>query len=97
MSTVDIHTEEFGYWEVFRFKLLPCCCKKSKRAIQFKQTLKILSERMDMGSMVTNCGNVNLLSNILLEPYQMKIMSHFKHGKNDETRIAKTVPITQAI
>ena len=79
-SKVDIHTREFSYWEVFRFKLFPCVNKNSKRAGQFKQILKILAERMDIGSMVTNCGNVNLLSNVLLEPYQMKIISHFKRS-----------------
>lgn len=92
-----MHTKEFGYWEVFQFKLFPCCCSKSKRAVQFKQILKIVGERLDIGSMVTNCGNVNLLSNVLLEPYQMKIISHFKRGKKEQTKIARKLPITEAI
>lgn len=52
---------------------------------------------MDIGAMVTNCGNVNLLSNVLLEPYQMKILSHFKRSNKDETKLAKKLPIGQAI
>ena len=47
--------------------------------------------------MVTNCGNINLLSNVLLEPYQMKIISHFKRSNTDEASIAKKLPIDKAI
>jgi hypothetical protein len=52
---------------------------------------------MDISSIVNNCGNVNLLSNVLMEPYQMKIITHFKRGAEDETKLARKIPIVEAV
>jgi len=59
--------------------------------------MKVLAERMDVGTIVTSCGNVNLLSNVLMEPYQMKIISQFKKSGGDETKLAYKISIDQAI
>jgi len=52
---------------------------------------------MDVSNVVNNCGNITLLSNVLMEPYQMKIISHFKRGAEDETKLARKIPITEAV
>jgi len=66
---IEIHTKEFTYWEMVKFKLLPFCNKKSERFQKFKQIVTVISERMDISNMVTNCGNIDLLSSVLLKPY----------------------------
>ena len=52
---------------------------------------------MDVSNVVNNCGNVTLLSNVLMEPYQMKIITHFKRGADDETKLARKIPIIEAV
>lgn len=52
-----------------RFKLTPCLYKKSERLQKFKQIVAVIGERMDISNMVTNSGNINLLSSVLLKPY----------------------------
>lgn len=97
LQNLGIHAEEFTYSEILRYKFLPCFAKKDKRAEQFKQINKILGERMDVSNVVNNCGNITLLSNVLMEPYQMKIISHFKRGAEDETKLARKIPIEEAV
>ena len=97
LENLGIHAEEFTYFEIMKFKFLPCCTKKDNRAKQFKQVNKILGERMDVSNVVNNCGNITLLSNVLMEPYQMKIISHFKRGAEDETKTARKIPIAEAL
>lgn len=75
---IEIHTREFTYWEMVKFKLLPFCNKKSERFQKFRQIVTVISERMDISNMVTNSGNISLLSSVLLKPYQMKLIAHFK-------------------
>lgn len=67
----------FSYGEVARFEF-GCFRKHNTRAKSYRNLMKIVAERMDVCSVVTNSGYMNLLSNILLEPYQMKLITQYK-------------------
>lgn len=67
-------TRAFTYFEIAKFKY-GCCGKKKERAKKYTELMKVLGERLDIGSVVASCANVNLLSNVLLEPYQMKLIA----------------------
>jgi len=86
----------YSYFEIFSFKY--CCCnKKSDRYKYYAKHMQIIAERMDIGNIVTNSGNIKVLSNVLMEPYQMKIISHFKRNDDDETILAAKLPIDEAM
>lgn len=86
----------YSYFEIFSYKF--CCCNKtSDRYKYYAKHMEIIAERMDIGNIVTNSGNINVLSNVLMEPYQMKIISHFKRNDDDETILAAKLPIDEAM
>ena len=60
--------EEFGYWEVAGIEY-GCLRKTNQRTKRYRGLMKIVAERMDVCSIVTNSGYANLISNLLLEPY----------------------------
>lgn len=97
LKNLGMHSKQFTYIEIMKFKFFPCCVKKGERSNQFKLVNKIIEERMDVSSVVNNSGNITLLSNVLMDIYQMKIISHFKRGAEDETKIARKMPITEAL
>jgi hypothetical protein len=59
--------------------------------------MSIMAERLDIASLIQSQGYLNALSNVLMEPYQMKIVSYFKKKKEDGTRLAYSIPITAAV
>ena len=59
--------------------------------------MKIIADRMDIRNIVSCEANISALSGVLILPYQMKIISHFKKRQDDETKIAYTIPIGTAI
>lgn len=70
--SLEPHSDEidaFSYLEVFRFKFLFMCISKSQRYKQYEESVKVITQRMDAQSIVSNGGNVSLLSNSLLKPY----------------------------
>lgn len=62
-------TEAFSYFEVVKFKFLFLCVSKSERFKQYQNSTKVITQRMDAQSIVTNGGNVSILSSTLLKPY----------------------------
>lgn len=63
-------------------KYLCCDRKKSPRYKRFRELMKIVAERMDICQIVTNSGNINMLSHVLLKPYQKKIISQEKISRS---------------
>lgn len=59
-------------------KYLCCDRKSSPRYKRYRDLIKIVAERMDICQIVTNSGNINMLSNVLLKPYQKKLISQEK-------------------
>lgn len=71
----QIDTRSFSYLEVFKFQY--CCRKDGERAKRYKELMKIVAERMDIANIVRNNSNLNVMSNVILEPYQMKLVSRY--------------------
>lgn len=59
--------------------------------------MDIMSERLDIATLISSEGYLNALSNVLMEPYQMKIISYFKKRKDDGTKLAYSIQIDQAV
>ena len=56
--------------------------------------MKIVAERMDIANIVRNNSNLNVISNVILEPYQMKLISRYLVKKQEG---AKHISIQEAI
>jgi hypothetical protein len=64
----DKKTGKYSYGDIICFKY--CCCKKKTQKFKnYEDHMDTIKERMDIRNMITNSGNVNVLSNVLLEPY----------------------------
>lgn len=59
----------FSYIEVLRFKFFFLCVKRSERYRSYEELTKVIRQRMDAQSIITNSGNISLLSSVLLKPY----------------------------
>ena len=59
--------------------------------------MDIMAERLDIATLISSEGYLNALSNVLMEPYQMKIISYFKKKKDDGTKLAYSIPIGEAV
>jgi hypothetical protein len=59
--------------------------------------MEIMADRLDIISIISSEGYLNALSNVLMEPYQMKIISYFKKRKDDRTTVAYSIPIEEAV
>ena len=64
----------FSYLEVLKFKFFFMCIRKSQRCQKYEKFQKVIRDRMDAQSLLTNSGNINLLSSTLLKPYQMTLI-----------------------
>ena len=87
--------KEFGYWEVGRFEY-GCHGKKHVRAKRYRSLMKVVAERMDVCSIVTNSGYANLISNLLLEPYQMKMFTQYKAEEGKTKKSAKDITLNDS-
>lgn len=91
------HTNSFRYFEIMRMKYLCCGSKKSQRHKQYKQLSEVIAERMDMSSIMTNSGNIDLISNAVLKPYQKRIIYQIQTGKEYLNRSVINLEISTAI
>jgi hypothetical protein len=58
----------FSYWQIFCFKYL-CCQKNTKKYKEYIVHCKAIKQRLDVNSLIISNGNVNALSEVLLDPY----------------------------
>lgn len=90
-------TEAFSYLEVVRFKFLFLCVSKSQRYKQYEEAVKVITQRMDAQSIVTNGGNVSLLSSTLLKPYQMALVQELHKTNLNMDLTTKVVSLREAL
>lgn len=90
-------TRAFGFFEVLRMKYLCCDRKQAPRYKRFRELMKIVAERMDICQIVTNSGNINMLSHVLLQPYQKKIISLEKISGSGDLEKASSLSIADSI
>ena len=90
-------TEAFGYLEVFRFKFLFLCVKKTQRYRLYEELVKVITQRMDAQSIVSNGGHVGLLSSTLLKPYQMALVQELHKSSLKMDLSTKTVGLKEAL
>lgn len=89
--------QAYTYWELVRLRFLWCCGKKNARYVKYQEHMEIMAERLDIATLISSEGYLNALSNVLMEPYQMKIISYFKKRKDDGTKLAYSIPIGEAV
>lgn len=59
--------------------------------------MDIITERMDVATIIKNESYINTMSQVLIEPYQMRLISYFKKQKDDETIQVLKMPINTAL
>lgn len=59
--------------------------------------MDVIADRMDVANIIKNECYLDTLNQVLMKPYQRKLISHFKKNKDDETKLAFEIPISQAI
>lgn len=47
--------------------------------------MNLVSDRLDVKKLILNEGNLNALCNVLMEPYQLKLISHFKTTTQEQS------------
>lgn len=52
---------------------------------------------MDIANIIKNEVYVNTMSQVVFEPYQMRLISYFKKNKDDETLLVLQMPIAEAV
>jgi hypothetical protein len=48
-------------------------------------------------TLVSASANINVLSNVLMEPYQLKLISLYQKTKEDESKLSKKITVEEAI
>lgn len=100
MISLQPHSEEvepFSYLEVLRYKFLFFCVGKSPRFSEYEKSVKVITQRMDAQSIVTNSGNISLLSSSLLKPYQMALIQELNKTNLKMDLSTKSVPLREAL
>lgn len=87
----------YNYSDIFLFKYVGCCFKRHSRREKYEEHMKIISERMEIKNLLSREACASALSQVLMQPYQIKITAHFKKSQNDATQQAFDLPIDQAI
>ena len=87
----------YTYSEILGLKYSFCRCKKNSRYLQYKEHMEVIADRMDVANIIKNECYLDVLNQVLMKPYQLKLISHFKKNKDDETKLAFDIPISGAI
>lgn len=81
----------FTYFEIMRFKYF-CCKKQTKRYKDYETYCDSIKNRLDVRSLIAANGNINALSQVMLHPYQLKLISVIQ--KKQEEKLEKTQKLT---
>ena len=96
-SESKFHHRAYSYSELAMLKHCSCCLRKKARYRKYKEHMAIMADRLDIAAIFSGQGYINALSNVLMEPYQMKIVSYFKKKQDDSSKLAYAIPIETAI
>lgn len=97
---IDKQKRKYTYCEIFRFRFLcGCCIKKHKeRSENFERDLGTVHNIIDIKTMIKNGGNLNVLQNVMLKDYQIKLIPHIqKKEKIDENEKALKLTNQEAL
>lgn len=89
-------TKKYTYLELVSLNYC-CCFKKNARYAKYEAHKKIINERMDVANIIQSVGYVIALSNVFMEPYHLKLTSHFKKQENEEAKLAHSITIDEAV
>ena len=65
----------YSYYEVLQFKFLCCGKKNTKKYMDYENHTSHIKKNLDIRNMISANSNINILSELLLDPYQLKLMS----------------------
>ena len=78
LSTTKSRVKKFSYSEVFAFSYFSFCTKKSLRYKQYQKYEDVYKKKLDIKNLIINQGMVNSVTNLILKPYQAKLISEFE-------------------
>lgn len=87
----------FTYSEVFKYKFLFWCVKKSERFKNYQALTKVIRERMDAQSIMSNSAKVSVLSSTLLKPYQMTLIQESQRSNLEMDLSSKSMSLNDAL
>ena len=85
--------QKFSYWEIFKFKYIPCVREKGEgelegrrmtRFEEYEKDMELLQSRLDVTSVIQNNGRMQVLENTIFEDYQLKLVPHLKPNQDEE-------------
>lgn len=65
----NLDHQPYTYWEIASLKHFSCCKKKSLRYLNYSKHKEIISERMDVGSILRNECYLDTMAQVLMTPY----------------------------
>lgn len=90
-------SKKYKYWEIFCYKFFGFCRKKEKRYKDFNRDIDTMQERLDIRRVISNTGNLNVMANIFLDDYQMKLIPFLNKGSEDKDVKAKNIGNKEAL
>lgn len=77
-------TKVYNYWEVLCYKYFGFCKKGSSRYKEYNRDVETMQERLDIRRVISNSGNLNVMANIFLEGYQLKLIPYLNNKSEDK-------------
>lgn len=82
---------------MLKYKFFFWCAKKTDRFKNYQELTKVIRERMDAQSIMSNSGKINVLSSTLLKPYQMTIMQEIQRSSLNMDLSSKQMTLGDAM
>lgn len=76
--------KRYGYWKVFSFRYLSWFLKASQGYKIYQQDIAKLKKKLDLKDFLINQGKINIISNLIMKPYQIKLLSTFEKQEEAE-------------
>ena len=86
----------YTYKEIMCFKYF-CCKKGSKKYQDYEIHCDLIKERLDVRSLIIANANISVLSQALLEPYQLKLISVVQKKKENNMKDSEKLTIDCAM
>jgi hypothetical protein len=74
----EIEIQEFSYCETILGKHFSFLRRSSSRYLQYRKLMNQVADGLDIKRLLLNQANLAVICNTLMEPYQLRLIEHFK-------------------
>ena len=86
----------FSYMEIVCYKYF-CCKRKTQRYKDYVKCCDRIKNRQELKSMLSKNGNLNVLSQVLLDPYQLKLITALQQKSEEKLNDAEKITVENAV